>query len=174
MATDTEQQQSKTYPRFSMYRAQRDGKGAASQWQINDKGLFIDIANQTGTTPEGNGVFGWRGKDGESSITMKLGLPDIGELLAVLNGIKDGCGQEKMEGGKVSYGNLFHKNANGSTTLAFAPWIKDGRLNGYNLRVTSKVGSGSATSISHSVSVSDAQCLRVLLERSVCMLSNWY
>lgn len=174
MATDTEQQQSKTYPQFTMYRSQQNGKGAASRWQINERGLFLDIANQIGSTPEGNGVFGWRGKDGESFITMKLGLVDIGELLAVLNGIKDGCGQEKMEGGKLTYKNLFHKNANGNTTLAFAPWIKDGRLNGYSLRITMQVGTSPSTSISHSVSVSDAQCLRVLLERSVCMLSNWY
>lgn len=174
----------RTQTTYRMYKARKTNDGAASQWQLSSKkskrenegtdiALYLTMAKQTGTDENDNAQFDWRTWNKEtnswnpsSSISFKLGLTDIGELLAVINGQKSEAGME----GK----GLYHSNDNGSSTLHFSPWVKDGKLMGYNLKVYSKAkDSKDGNSISHSVSVSESEILRELLRSSVLQMAKW-
>jgi len=161
---------------YTMYHPKNDGNGAASCWRMseNDKGvnLFLEVARQTGKGDDNrNDSFGWRKKDkdtkewvGDSNVA-KLGLPDIGEIILVLDGVKKKAGP-KGDG-------LFHKNQKGSTTINFEVWEKDGVQQGFTVRVASKEGQGTVSSVSHALSLSEAVVLRILLQNSVLRLANW-
>ncbi len=152
---------------FRIYKPNKTGNGAASAFQVRvdlDEEtqrrkimLFLMMAPQTGKDDNGNSAFGW--KDNEKTVTVKLGMPDIGDMLAVLNGRKTEVGTGK---------GLFHKNANGSTSLSFA--LTPG---GYSLRTNKKIGDKVGEAVSHSLTHSEGEVLKVLLEEVVKITYNW-
>ena len=88
---------------FRIYKPNSKGSGAASKFQCRTKWktvdsvdyaeliLFLESAQQTGFDKNKNASFGWSTnseKNKGKSVTMKLGLPDIGEMLLVLKGRK--------------------------------------------------------------------------------------
>lgn len=112
---------------FRIYKPTKAGTGAASNISItsyfNDKErekvvVFIDTALQIPSEGE-YAAFGWKDKD--KKITVKLDDNDIGEMLLVLTGGKEGLGAPDGKGG---FKGLFHKNKNGNTVIRLE-YIKD-------------------------------------------------
>lgn len=86
-----------------------DGKGAVAFIEFNPKNgnFFVMMAPERAEAPKTFNMV-------DGKINFKLGLTDIGEILAVTRGMKDGAGVEKN--GKFS---LYHENDTGSTVLTF-------------------------------------------------------
>ena len=102
---------------FRIYKPKKDEKGAAAKFQFVVKArregkfpepmLFLEMANQTGVDANDNASFDWAGQDNSTgqSVTVKLGIPDVSELLLALR-------RHKNEG------KLFHKNDKGNVTVS--------------------------------------------------------
>ena len=162
------------------YKPKKDGKGAASRievkivktekqsedgkkFEIRDVQAFLVSSPQEGEDQNKNAKFSWSNKDDKKSVTMKLGENDIGEMLAVLNGIKNKAGTDS---------GIFHQNPNGNTTLSFEYNNANDRKY-YSLRLAKKGKDGKLVAVSHLVSVGEAQILKVLLERIILTTYNW-
>tara|TARA_Y100001949_G_C15958850_1_gene318283 strand:- start:548 stop:1096 length:549 start_codon:yes stop_codon:yes gene_type:complete len=171
----------KTHPKeFRIYKPNSKNSGAASKFQcttkykkIGDKEypemvLFLESAPQTGTDDNGNASFGWsqQGKSGKS-VTMKLGMPDIGEILLVLTGKTKFVGPSPKSGRTVEPG-LFHKNKNGNTSLRLK-W-SDGKL---YLNLSSQDSKKDVSKVGHSITPGEATVLAVLLESFVAQYHGW-
>ena len=137
------------------YRPNKEHKGNASSVELRYKEkskewmLFFVATKQTGLDEKGNASFGWKTK--EDNVVIKLGTPDVGELMAVLNGKKDFVGQKSEQG-------LFHKNESGNSSLQFAK--VEG---GYKLRVSSKTGD-KLNQFTQMLSFGDGEQLKVVLQ----------
>jgi len=173
-ATKTEP---KYFPEHRIYKPNPAKNGAASKLQFKIKQeryregqLFWVAAQQTGLDENGNASFGWDST--EQKVTMKLDTPDIGEILAVLNGKKDSVGQPPKEGSKFPAG-LFHKNAAGSTTMQFAKVAgKDGKHDYYAVRLASKKGEA-LVEAKHTITLGEGEVLRIILEDAISAMYNW-
>src|SRR6476661_202055 len=92
-----------TAKEFRIYRANSQGTGSATKWQLSHKPdekynqwmVFLVAAKQTGKDENDNASFDWN-----NNITVKLGIIDVGEILAVLSGAKNSLGQK---------GSLYHQ-----------------------------------------------------------------
>lgn len=161
------------------YKPNKDGNGAASKIQLVDKlvekdgskfnkvMLFWVSAQQNGKDEDDNAKFFWEPKDGRQ-VTMKLGDPDVGEILAVLNGMKKEAGSSM---------GLFHKNENGNSSLQFKANVQsdaNGKsvVNGYYVRLAFQDKSKKVTEVKHSLTLAEAEILKLLLERYV-MKKYW-
>lgn len=171
---------------FRIYRGKKTGDGSASSWElslrpsrktkndVSEVNLFLTMAPQTGHDENGNANFDWKVKDKEGnwqpskSITAKLGLPDIGEILTVLNGVKGQVGTDK---------GLFHAHpgGNGNTVIYFSvSKEKDtGNVFGYNIRLSTKNAAGEQNSVSHSISLGEGEVLRTLLNSAIIQINRW-
>lgn len=157
---------SKYYPEFRSYKPNKAGNGAATKFQIragpnqNNQErvmLFVQSAMQTGVGEDENASFGW--KDESKTLTIKLGVNDVGEILSVIYGVKQQAGSEK---------GLYHQNDKGNSTLQFSfneKW-------GYNFRVTSKQD-GVLKEVKHAISFAEAEVLRVLLTDFIRLTYQW-
>lgn len=165
-------------PSLSLFRANKSLNGHASRFELSKNrdgkvNLFLEVAKQVGELDaNGNANYAWsnsKNADKGTSVTIKLGNADIGELLSVLRGFKRAAGPE---GGKFS--GLFHKNSTGSSTLTFAVMESDGKPTGYSLGATSKKEAGDLVKCNHTVSFGEAETLRVFLERSLIEMNRWF
>ena len=166
---------------WRVYKPNKEGSGAASRlemkivtdqrvgkdgnsYEVRDVQMFWVASPQTGTDDNGNASFAWRDSGDTRSVTLKLGEPDIGELLAVLNG-------HKSEAGKVGgkFPGIFHQNAGGSTTFSF----KKADNQGYYIRLAKKPKGGNLTEVKHTLSLGEAEVLKVLLERVIQQSYQW-
>jgi len=164
---------------WRVYKPKKTNDGAASKLEcrvepreketstggvfIQNKMLVFWVATkQTGTDANGNASFGW--KDPALHITVKLDEPDLGEILAVLNGYKTITGQsgEKWKG-------MFHKNEKGSTSFFIE---KNENGTGYTVRVSKKNDGEQAIQISHQLTFGEAEVLRVIVEQIVQKIYN--
>ncbi len=165
------------YPEFRIYKPTKSNSGAASslqtkltmvkeRWELQ---LFWVATQQVPSTGE-NASFAW--KDKEKTVTMKLGDPDVGEMLAVLNGQKDSMGRKESKD-KPGKG-LYHQNANGNTTMSLQENHNDatGEVS-YYVRLASKSKAGKLVEVKHSITVGEAQFLRVLLNHWVLASYGW-
>ena len=62
--------------------------------------------------------------------TVKLGLNDIGDMLAVINGRKNGCGtfkESKVAGKDGEWSGLYHKNQQGNAIIHFKDFDNQGK-----------------------------------------------
>lgn len=148
---------------FRIFRANKTNTGSASSINIRTvKGeyedetlLFWEATKQTGELDKnGNPTFAW--KDRGKTVKMKLGEADVASILATINGV-----QKETK--------LFHQNKTGNATLNLAPL--DG--GGYSFRISSKHGNDAAISVNHTISVGEAEILRILLQQAVLRLYNW-
>ena len=98
---------------------------------------------------------------------MKLGMPDIGEMLLVLTGKTKFVGPPPKSGRTVEPG-LFHKNKNGNTSLRLK-W-SDGKL---YLNLSSQDGNKNVAKVGHSSTSGEATVLAVLLEIFVTQYYGW-
>lgn len=167
---------------YRIYKPNSKGSGAASKFQCRTKWksidgneypdliLFLESAQQTGFDSNKNASFGWStnsDKNKGKSVTMKLGLPDIGEMLLVLKGRKQFVGPEPKQGRKIEPG-LYHQKANGNTSLRLK-W-SEGKL---YLNISSQDEKKNVTKVSHSIATAEAVVLECLLENFVSEYHNW-
>lgn len=72
----------------TLYRAKKDKSGVAAQFQVNEAVAFLKVARQV--KDSANDTFSWSKKgevpDAKKNVNIKLGLPDLGSILSVLNG----------------------------------------------------------------------------------------
>lgn len=156
-----------------LYKPSKEGNGAASKIQLVDKivekdgskfnrvMMFWVAAQQNGKDEDDNAKFFWEPKEGRQ-VTMKLGDPDVGEILAVLNGNKKEAGSSM---------GLFHKNENGNSSLQFKANIQ--RVNdkdvvmGYYVRLAFQDKTKKVTEVKHSITLGEAEVLKLVFERYV-------
>lgn len=148
--------------RLEMKIVVKEEEGKNGKYTNREVFVFWVSAQQTGTDANGNASFGW--EDPAKNVTLKLGEPDIGEILNVLNGAKDQAG---TVGGKFE--GLFHQNEKGSTSFS----LKKADNGGYYLRVSKKVGTGAPVIVTHQISLAEGQILKILLEASVRQSYQW-
>ncbi|HOB72949.1 MAG TPA: hypothetical protein PKG54_00350 [Phycisphaerae bacterium] len=149
---------------FQIYKPRREGGGCASGWELNaDKeAVFLDVAAQIGQMEgETNARFDWANK-----LTMKLGVTDIGELLAVLERRQKGIGPSK----DGRHRGLFHKTAAGTTTLIFEESLQQP---GWHLRIGVQKAGGEVQNLSHSISPGEGATLLVLLRLAIERIYRW-
>jgi hypothetical protein len=166
---------------FRIYRPNRQNSGAASKLQcavkkrtkgessFEDVMLFWEMAPQIGTDKDGNAQFDWskpKGSEATKSITMKLGLPDVGELLLVLTGRKEYVGPPKKSGQNTGPG-MFHENATGNAVLKFSQFN-----DGFYVGMSSKRGE-EQLKYGHSISAAEAVILEQLLRDFVSRYHEW-
>jgi len=146
-----------------LYKPNSAGNGAASQFSIGSKKdcVFLEMANQNGKDDKGNANFVW-----DKKIVFKLGIVDIGELLAVLVGFKKGVGP--LDDSKKRHKGLYHSNNKGNTILYFG---KDDQ-NKLRIYLSSKSGSDQ-TIIKHSISDGEACVLSTLLRHAIEIIHHW-
>jgi hypothetical protein len=118
---------------------------------FEDVCLFLVMARQIPSDNE-NAAFAW--SDENNVVKLKLGDPDVGELLAVLRGLKSEVGTGK---------GLYHQNSKGNSSLNFS---YNQEKNSFFLAGSSKRGDN-LVKISHMVTVGEAMILQVLLEEFI-------
>lgn len=154
---------------FMLYKARNDGNGVASQWNMSSKKdddsvkrcVFLEMANQKGKDDKGNANFDW-----DNKICFKLGESDIGELLAVLVGRKDGVGPFDIS--KQKNKGLYHSNEKGNAILYFG-MDKDNRL---RIHLSIKRGD-EKSAMGHAISKGEACVLGTLLRRAIEVMYRW-
>lgn len=162
------------------YKPNRTGNGGASKFQCKTKYkksgdreypelvLFLETALQNGKDDSGNAKFHWsqKGKS-NNSVTMKLGMTDIGEMILVLEGKTKFVGPPPKQGRTVEPG-LFHQNKNGNTSLRLK-W-SDGKL---FLNLSSQDAKKEVTKVGHSLTPGEGAILCELLKEFVVQYHSW-
>ena len=108
---------------YRIYKPNKQNNGAATKFQvkITEKDyvsavdrkkveLFIVSTEQTGLDEKQNAKFAWN--DPTKEVTMKLGIPDVSEMLITLRQMKKVAGT--VDG---KYKGLFHQNPKGNSSL---------------------------------------------------------
>lgn len=152
---------------FNVYRARNSGDGSASQWSLGSKKdcVFLEMANQKGKNEKGNVNFDW-----ENKLPFKLGESDIGEILAVLSGLKKGVGPPTTKDGKPTHKGLFHSNDKGNAILCFA----EGESQKIWVRLSVKRDGEETRAITHQMSQGEACVLHTLLRRAIEVMYRWH
>jgi hypothetical protein len=160
---------------YRIYKPRKSNDGAASIINIsqremvhNDKKyiktlVFWKSANQSGVDERGNAQFHW--ENPEQNVNIKLGLPDISEILCVLRGIKQFVGMPPKNSNEQPRG-LYHKNPLGNSALKFQ--INE-RGDGYYVGVSAQ-RNGQLVTVKHSLTLAEGEILRILLEAAVLEL----
>ena len=148
---------------YMMYRAKNDDSGSASQWNLGSdkKCVFLEMANQLGKDDQGNAKFDW-----DNKLPFKMGVADIGELLATMVGMQGGVGTYDQSSGR--YKGLYHSNKNGNAILKFEK-NQNGRL---NIQLSVK-RDGVQSSVYHTISNGEACVLSTLLRRALEIMYRW-
>lgn len=161
---------------FRIYKPMKNGAGNASKFEVVTKPrtrkgrdgndvtfdqtmVFLECAPQTNNDDSEFASFAWN--DENKRVTLKLGMPDITEMLCVLRGLKPTVGTVPPQGEKPK--GLFHKNNSGSASLQFHV-TENG--DGYFLRAASKRGND-LVAVQHKITLSEGESLRILLEYAV-------
>jgi hypothetical protein len=164
---------------WRIYKPQKNNDGAASKLELKitdkdyvdkegnnrklrDVQMFWVLTQQIGVDENNNATFAWT--DANKTVTLKLNETDLGEILAVLNGLKTVTG---ATGSK--YEGLFHKNEKGSATLC----LKAVENRGYTVRATKKVGNNHPVAIYHTLSYGEVSILKVVVEAAVRQIYQW-
>lgn len=149
---------------FCLYRANNNGNGTASQFNIrqDQESVFLQMASQTDKMSEsGHATFDWE----QSKAVFKMGVSDISEILCVLEGKKPKVGAQQ---GKFS-GSLFHQNKGGNSSLLFEK-SKSGE--GFYMGLSLKRGDDLKRYNQH-ISDSEGRCLSVLLRKAIERIYSW-
>lgn len=141
--------------KLPIWKPRKEGGGAAAFIEYNDvkQCMFLSMIPQQGKMEKpGQGNFD---KNKESMLTAKLGLNDLGEILLVLNGRRDGVGAK--DGDKFK--GLYHKNDSGNSIIGF-----EVNQFGYGLSLSCSKNGGAAKRYSLSLTPGEGEQLRVLIE----------
>ncbi len=148
---------------FRVYKANKQSKGTASEWQLSYRHgekyqpwkLFFSIATQIGVDENGNARFDW-----EKAICVRMGISDLCEILAVLEGRQESAGHE---------GKLYHATENDSKVINF---FRNEGSGSYCIKVSHKSQRG-LVALQQGLSVGEGCALRVLIESAIPKLVNW-
>jgi len=157
--------QQKFNPVYKIYRAKTNGGGVASQFELDrsKKAVWFSMAPQLDkAATDKDAKFDWK----NNKLSVKLGLVDIGELLAVLDRKQSGVGPQGSDG---KHKGLFHRNKTGCATVSFA--FNDSGILYIGIGIKKK--SDNVKRLYHSVSNGEAAILRVLLRQAVLILTEW-
>jgi hypothetical protein len=165
--------ETKYFPEYRIYKPRSGGDGSATRLQLKEKMekfgprvfLFLESVKQIGFDEKKNAKFDW--KDPKGKITMKLESVDIGELLAVLTGLKHFIGTDPSKG-------LYHQHPNGNTVLTFNKILKDNQTPYFALRISAKRKmEKEALVIQHTITLGEAAILRSLLNEAILRMYRW-
>ena len=149
-------------PDIVFHKPKSEGGGCASKWQLSDKKHeskyepyrpFLVLAAQSGKDEHGNSRFDW-----QNAVKVKLGESDIGEMLAVLDGIQTAAGATKKGTG------LFHQSPSGGNKSINFEQSKGGE--GYYLRVSAQSQNREVVTLSHKLTHGEGRLLKLFLEHS--------
>ncbi len=166
----------KRYPEYRIYKPFKSNTGAAVKFQIKlltekkagytarEPQLFLVGAPQGPNVGE-NASFFW--EDQAKAVTMKLGMPDVGEMLLVLGIKKEYVGPVMGEGRKVEMG-LYHNNPRGNTILRLKA-AKNGKTGArvFYLSVSAQRDKVAAVQVKLTLTHAEGEVLRLLLERFI-------
>ncbi len=147
--TTTNHQHTQDYP---IYKPNSRGTGGVIRFGLNrSKGaMFVDAASQSGERQ-----FDW-----DQKITMKWGLPDIGNVLATLQG-------------KQSQTKLFHKAEKANSAFELTPQDNPDRAP-YRVTLSRQDASDqSVKKVSIPMTHSEAAVLETALRTAVGRLLQW-
>lgn len=148
---------------YRIYRANKSANGNAVQFETrfkedkenkynNEFLTFLVGAKQIGVNDNGDGVFGWKPEQGV--ITVKMGLNDLGEMAAVLEGRKDSVGTK---------GSLFHETpGGGNKVVSFSA-----SENGYTLKISAQDKEKNKTEVYLNLGQAEGANLLVFIRKSV-------
>jgi hypothetical protein len=149
---------------FQIYKPRRGGGGSASQWELGSakNAVFLEMAAQIGKMEDDeNAKFDWSNK-----LKMKLGVADLGEIIACLERRQKGIGPLKDS----RHRGLFHKNARGTASLLFEE-LQQGA--GWHLKIGVQKTGAEVQNLSHSVTLGEGAALLVLLRRAIERIYDW-
>lgn len=152
--------------RYRIYKAKKAGGGCASCWSfaLDKESVFLEMAPQTGPMRNGeHPTFAWK----EEKLSLKLGLADIGELIAVLERRQKGIGFQQQDG---SHKGLFHQNAKGNAALRFD---ENTQASGWYMKCSVQKNGDKPVQLAHAVSPAEGAVLLVLLRLAVERLQGW-
>lgn len=154
----------RTKQTFNIWREAKTGSGsmASFEWSNDKRCFFLTMAPQGG---DGGRKFNF-----DAKLVANLGIADVGEILLVLKGRKEGCGRKNEAG---FWSGLFHENDSGSKVIDFSYSEKYG----FSLGVSSKKNGSSdpAQKIRINLNPSEAMILETFLEHKVPeMLTSEY
>lgn len=141
--------------KLAFWKPRKNGGGAAAlfEYNIDNQSMWLNMLPQKGTE--------LRSFDYEKRDTAKLGWNDLGEILAVLNGHKDGAGSKRDDG---NYSGLYHKSGEGddNTVVSFYRY----QDTGYSLQVSTKRG-GQTNRNTVGITFGEGELLKQLIEAAV-------
>lgn len=162
-APKTESNQQPNYsPQVAFWKPYtKDNKpvGAVALFNYSEKTnrVFLEMRPQVPSTTEQNAF------SREAGIVTMLGLPDLGEFLAVLRGRKGGLGNPDDKNG---WKGLYHQNDTGSTSISMTATEK-----GYSLSIGAKKGAEAARRLGINLTFAEAEVLHDYLAE---MLRNMF
>ena len=148
---------------FRMYKPRKDGKGVASQLDLNTKSsaVFLEMAKQLETDQQDNAAFDWKNK-----ICFKLGVVDIGEILTVLDDKQNGVGPLHPETGK--HRGLYHQSKDGNAVLYFTR----GKETGFFMKLSIRRGDDKRE-LQHMITNGESKVLSTLLKCAIVAFYRW-
>lgn len=139
---------------LAFWKPNQSKKGTAALFQFQPKKGDKEASFWLNMVPESGNDNGPKfNQDGK--LVAKLGMTDIGELLACLSGRNGGLGRQKD--GKWS--GLYHQNASGNTVIKLDP--NESNQGHYYLSVSVKKEGGNEGRLSISLTPSDQELLMV-------------
>lgn len=151
---------------FKLYRAKKDGSGVAASFAMSAEksAVFLEVARQAGPAEGDNATFNWK-----QATRFKLGINDLGEIMAVLEGRQPGIGAPDHNN-RDGFKGLFHKTETSTTVLR----VEKGRVaGGYYLQINQRKGSEQVDIRSLSFSLGEASLLLTLLRLAVARIYSW-
>ena len=148
---------------FRVYKPNKQATGTASQWQLSFKKdekynpwkLFYEMAKQTGIDEKGNARFDW-----ENAIRVKMDIPDLGEILAVLEQKQQQVGND---------GKIFHKTDSNNKIINF--FYNENSKN-YFMKVSRQTAEG-VVAFQQNMTIGEGCALSILLKEAIVKLSCW-
>ncbi len=148
-----------------IYRPNKNNNGFCAEFQLaykeNEKFdkymAFLTMAKQVPSDNE-NAAFDW---NKEGVLTVKLGENDLGEMLAFFNRDQDALGYNKK--------GLYHESEKGNKVISL-----NGHDNGVYLKISYQSKDKTVSdSRSISLSYSDCNIIKVLLENAISKIYGW-
>lgn len=142
--------------KLSFWKPRKDGGGSAVFFEFKPDSCFVVMM------PQGASSKDW---NREGRINVKLGLTDVGALLAVLNNYMDGLGTftPGKDGKDGRWSGLYHDSQNGgNSSIQLYRYDKTGDfIFGLSRQ---KTKGGQVESYSVRITFPEAQLMRVILE----------
>lgn len=151
--------------KYLIYKPTRNHDGAASSWELKYKPdpykkqkdycfFFLTVAPQDVNSEDRR--FLW-----EHGIVLKLSLADLGELLAVIEG---------MQTEVAPKGQIYHQNQDGNKTLSFT-WLEEHKK--FGLKASAQRKDGQVFTLKHTVSIGESLVLRELIRTAIPKIVGW-